>query len=931
MLTHQQNRKFLSKDKARPGGKSVFLLRFLLLCCLFSVLAGSLWAFKEGTEPFQPGLFPGAALAGLVLLGFTIRRGFEFFRSSHSKEPGRDEADRDQLNKIIQSTPQPILIVDSSGKALTFNKRFADLFALVPGQDFFLLSDQPTASWDLKDAFSRAVLGESIVLPEMWRKLYFQKSPPGYREICLSWAFIPVRNASGLVEKVYVKIEDCTERKRQEEEIAQEKSRLQAALKGARQVTCEIDPLTGKIVIGSPNSGSETFYRPDGLNGLENFEELIHPDDQHQFLNLVKEHALQQDAHLNTQFRVQLEPGEWSWLQFRGQAFASSDNSQTMLLGVMMDVTREKEYELTLKESETRYRTLFANALEGMYLIHTNDSVICVNQAFATLLGYDSPAHFETGSLGTHFSQIYYIPKIREIKRQTLLDKGQIQQMETQVRRRDGSLIWISENARAIKDDAGNILYFEGSLTDITARKESEECLLHQALYDHRTNLPNRSFFAEKVDQALKKVRSDLDYAFALLYFDLDGFSAINDSFGHFVGDRLLLEVSQRTQEALGPADTLARFSSDEFGIMVEGRSRTGIQDLAEKLRQELEKVFALDGMDIFITASIGILDYDPTYTRPEDMLRDVELAMHQAKKRGKNQWVIFSSEMYKRKSERTLMEKDLRRAMDREELVLNYQPIVRLDCGELNGLEALIRWNHPEHGCVSPDKFIPLAEDTGLIEPIGDWVLRESCRQIKIWREHNNSLIMNVNISAKQLEKAGLERKVYQVLQDTNLEARCLNLEITESMAMLKMEANVRTLNRLKYMGVRLSIDDFGTGYSSLAHLQRFPLDELKIDRSFISSLNAGRSNIRIVQAIVELALGLKLQMVAEGIETKAQLNKVKTFNCHYGQGFLFSKALKPADIETIWFAPGQNTASQNIFQNLFPEVAKPPLTNSD
>ncbi|MFO7878043.1 MAG: bifunctional diguanylate cyclase/phosphodiesterase, partial [Desulfovermiculus sp.] len=551
--------------------------------------------------------------------------------------------------------------------------------------------------------------------------------------------------------------------------------------------------------------------------------------------------------------------------------------------------------------------------------------------AFATLLGYDSPADFETATPGTDFAQIYYIPKIREIKRQTLLDKGEMQQMETQVQRKDGTLIWISENARTIKDDAGNIQYFEGSLTDITARKKNEERLLHQALYDHRTNLPNRSFFAEKIEQALKKTRSDLDYSFALLSFDIDGFSAINDSFGHFMGDSLLLEVSQRTRDTLAPDDTLARFSSDVFGIMVENRSRQGLQDLAEKLRQELEKVFVLDSREIYITVSIGILDYDPTYARPDDMLRNVELAMQQAKKGGKNQWVFFSSEMYKRKSERTLMEKDLRRAMDREELVLNYQPIVRLDGGELNGLEALIRWKHPEHGFVSPGKFIPLAEDTGLIEPIGDWVLRESCRQIKIWREQNNSLIMNVNISGKQLEKAGLERKVYQVLQDTNLDPECLNLEITESMAMGQLESNARTLKRLKYMGIRLSIDDFGTGYSSLAHLQKFPVDELKIDRSFISSLGTGRDNHRIVQAIVELALGLKLKMVAEGIETQAQLSTVQTFKCHYGQGFLFSKALEPAGIEAIWFVPGQNNAPHNVLQNLSPALAKPSQTNSD
>lgn len=333
-------------------------------------------------------------------------------------------------------------------------------------------------------------------------------------------------------------------------------------------------------------------------------------------------------------------------------------------------------------------------------------------------------------------------------------------------------------------------------------------------------------------------------------------------------------------------------------------------------LAQEQEKVFLLDGQKVNITASLGLVKYNLHYSRAEDMLRDAKIAMHQAKKQGKNRWVFFSSEMYQRKSRRTLLEKDLRLAMERQELIINYQPLLRLENEELNALEALIRWEYPEHGLVSPGKFIPLAEETGLIEPIGDWVLQESCRQIKTWSKYGNSLTLNVNISGKQLEKAGLEQKIYQLLQDNNLDPACLNLEVTESMAMARLESNVRTLKRLKYMGIRLSIDDFGTGYSSLAHLQRFPLDELKIDRSVINNLQSGQNDQHIVQAIVELASGLKLEMVAEGIETQSQLEMVKGFKCHYGQGFLFSRALEPAVIEKTWFAKDKLLKADAIYQ---------------
>jgi|GEM_PF-1206008 len=864
------------------------------------------WIFTSGVDQVHSHVLAGFALTGALFLALSLVGALRFFRNPQSSMPQEKEDSGDEMEKIIQSTPHPVAITDPSGSSLVNNRWFRDMFSLEPGEQFCILTDHRTRSWDLRDVFSRVTLGETVVLPETWRDIPQAGQPSGTRKVCLHSTFIPVRSTTGRVEKVYIKFEDCSERKRMEEHVRQDKTRLRTALEGARQVVCEVDPDTGRMVL---DLQQEDGGGPDisaGTKNLTDFEELVHPEDREPLQQGIKEHSSREGSYFKHRFRIRSDSGEWRWLQFQGKAFVLSGKGRSQLVGTMVDITREYENELKLKESEARYRTLFANAAEGMYLVGTDDAVICVNQAFARILGYDSPEEFETGSLAKNFSQIYYIPRIRETRRAALLEKGEILQMETQVQRRDGNLVWISENARVIRDDQGNIQYFEGSLTDITARKKSEERLMHQALYDHRTNLPNRSFFIDKLDQGLKKTDQNKEFYFGILYFDLDGFGAVNDSFGHFVGDRLLLEVSQRVQEGLHPEDTLARFSSDEFCIMAQGRNPGEIKELAEQLRQKLEQVFEIDGHEIFITASIGILFYGMNYTRPEDMLRDAELAMHQAKKEGKNRCVVFASEMYRQKSRRTLMEKDLRRAMDRQELVINYQPIIRLDSGDLRGLEALIRWVHPEHGIISPARFIPLAEETGLIEPIGDWVLEQACRQMKNWREINDSLILSVNLSGKQLEKAGLEHKLYQVLQECSLDPGCLNLEVTESMAMARMDTNVRTLKRLKYMGLRLSIDDFGTGYSSLAHLQRFPLDELKIDRSFISTINVNENNQRIVQAIVELAQGLHLELVAEGIETSVQLDRVRAFKCHYGQGFLFSKALDPDAIEKSWLKPG-------------------------
>ena len=901
------------RQKRRPGW-------LLVLPAFLGAAAG---AYAVVPEEFRLHVIAAAGAAGLVLLILLLRGLFYSPSGEVSTSLQSRKEDSEELEKIVQSTPHPILITDPGGKTLIANKWFRDMFDISPDEDFFVLNDPRTRPWNLEDVFPRVSLGETMVLPETWLRLPGGGSASGTRDVCVRATFVPMRSDSGLVEKVHIKVEDCTRRKKLEED----QHRLRAAINGARQVICEMDPATGRMAVDlqvaearDEDSGSA------GSGRLVDFEKLVHSQDREELLQLIRGQASAEGTYLEHRFRARPEPGgDWRWIQFRGKAFAapSGEGSMpivpgqenlpvspagrncTMLVGTMLDITEEHEREVQLRESEEQYRSVFANAAEGMYLLRPDDSIICVNQAFAELLGYDSPRDFENDSRANNFSRIFHIPGFREARHASLLEKGEIRQQEAQVRRRDGAVIWVLENARAIRDDQGRPLYYEGSLIDITERKKNEERLLHQALYDHHTNLPNRSFFMDKLHQGLKRAAADHDYSFGLLCFNLDGFGVVNDSFGHMAGDRLLLEVSGRVQELLGPEDILARFSSDEFSIMHQGSGAEDLQDLAEKVRKKLEEPFLIEGHQVEITASIGVLPCNSAYIRPEDMLRDAELAMHEAKKQGRNRWVVFASEMYEQKSRRTLMEKDLRRALDREELFLQYQPLVSLETGELSGMEALIRWQHPEHGLVSPGEFIPLAEETGLIEPIGDWVLLESFRKVKAWLEFNSSLIVNVNISGKQLEKPGLEGRIYQILQEVNLDPGCVNLEVTESVAISRMDANIRTLKRLKYMGLKLSIDDFGTGYSSLAHLQRFPLDELKIDRAFVNSIHESRKSYSIVQTIVDLARALNLRMVAEGLETSAQVEQFKAFGCHYGQGYLFSRPLVPEVFVKKWLDP--------------------------
>jgi len=827
------------------------------------------------------------------------------FSPFRRKQAWTKESSNEELALIINSEPNPVSVTDSSGTSLLTNKKFRDMFNLSHEEQFCILTDYRTRKWGLKDAFSRVRLGETVVLPEIWRDLPGHTESSETREVCLGITLMPVRSSSGLVEKVYIKLEDCTQRRKHEQTIHKERSRLRNALEGSRQMVCEIDPATCRMTVDFQSSEEDQGHGFEKDSHIAGFERLVHPEDWEDLKQQIVQHASGEDVYLSHHFRVQADSGSWRWFKLSAKTTAYDEDGSIRYLGTMMDITQEYESRMNLQDSEAKYRAIFNHAVEGMYLVGMDDKVVCVNQAFASILGYDSPEDFEKDMQGKDFSQIYYIPNIRKRRQSTLLEKGQMQQMETQIQRRDGSLVWISENARAVHDEQGRMVYFEGSIIDITERKKSEERLLHKALYDQRTNLPNHSFLLEKLEKGLKKAEQDQGFYFGLLVFDLDGLGEINDSFGHMMGDRLLLEVSCRVQGLLRSGDTLARLSSDEFSVMAEDRQPGEIKDLAEHIRVKMAEPYLIDGIELCITISLGILFYNLNYTRPEDMLRDAEMAMQQAKQQGKNRCVTFVSEMYQEKSRRALMEKDLRRAIDHGELVLNYQPIVRLDGGGLKGFEALIRWKHPQRGMVSPGLFIPLAEETGLIEPIGDWVLQESCRQIKAWKEINDSFVLNINVSGRQLQKPGLERKLYQALQEENLDPGCLILEITESMAMAQKDNNLRILKRLKYMGVWLSIDDFGTGYSSLAHLQQFPLDELKIDRSFINITSPKKNNQRIIQAIVEMAHGLKLKLVAEGIETKMQLDHVKSFNCHYGQGYLFSKALDPASIEKTWLDP--------------------------
>jgi diguanylate cyclase (GGDEF)-like protein len=435
-------------------------------------------------------------------------------------------------------------------------------------------------------------------------------------------------------------------------------------------------------------------------------------------------------------------------------------------------------------------------------------------------------------------------------------------------------------------------------------RKRAEVQLAHQALHDPLTGLPNRTLFLDRLQLALARGQRRPS-GVAVLFLDLDRFKVINDSLGHDTGDRLLVDVAARLQAVLRPGDSVARFGGDEFTILCD--EIDGERDavtIAERVGEAVAAPFVLDDTEVFLTASVGIAMASGHDARPEGLIRDADAAMYRAKERGKSRYELFDGVMRKRAVERLHTENALHRAIERGELRVHYQPMVELATGLVAGVEALVRWQHPERGLIVPAGFIPLAEETGQIVELGEWVLREACTQHRRWmREHGDGgpLRLSVNLSARQLAQPDLAANVASVLEDTAMEAAQLCLEITESVVVQDTEPAIEALNALRAQGVLIGIDDFGTGYASLTLLKRIPADLLKVDRSFVAGLGTDPQDTPIVLSVVRLAEALGLAAVAEGVETPEQLAELQAVECRYAQGFLFARPMAPAQLGEV------------------------------
>ena len=563
--------------------------------------------------------------------------------------------------------------------------------------------------------------------------------------------------------------------------------------------------------------------------------------------------------------------------------------------GTQRDVTEKRVAEDALRASEERYRLLFERNLAGVFRANFDGMILDGNSSFARMLGYSKPEDI----LSLPFWDFYARKEERESFWFRLREQQTMTNVEAEFRKRDGSPLWVLMNVTLLPGSTSSI-FMEGTLIDITDRKIAEEQVAYQAYHDALTGLPNRLLFLDRLNQALAHTQRH-QIGLAVLFLDLDHFKLINDTLGHSVGDWLLKEIALRLKQAVREGDTVARLGGDEFTILLPEVSRSeDAAHVAQKILDIISGSLRWNNHDVYVTTSVGISLSPGDGSDSETLIKCADNAMYRAKELGRNNYQLWSPDLNVRVQNRLSQERSLRRAVERHEFILHYQPQFNLRTGRVTGVEALLRWQQPDGTLAYPKDFIPVAEETRLIVPIGEWLLPEACRQMKQWEIQGlTNLRLSVNLSAMQFQSTNLVAYLDQVLEQTGFDPAKLVIELTETVAMQNVDLTMAVLHTMKRKGIKIALDDFGMGYSSLSYLKHFPIDIIKIDPSFVKDVGAGKQQEALVRAVIRLGHSLKQIIIAEGVETEAQKEFLLEEGCHEVQGFLFSP---PLPAENVW-----------------------------
>ena len=673
--------------------------------------------------------------------------------------------------------------------------------------------------------------------------------------------------------------QDITARMRAEEELRRSEERYRELFENANDIVYTHD-LQGLVTSMNLAGEKVSGYSRDEIVGTH-IQQLLVPEHREQAQEAMEKKLRGETSSTFYEVEMRAKDGHRIPLELSTRLIYEGGNA-VGVQGVGRDVTDRKA-------SEARYRLLFERNLAGVYRSTPEGRILDCNDACARVFGFDSREEF----LASSASELYFDDAERLRLVQKLREEGQLTNMELRLRRRDGSTVWVLENVTLSEEGV-----MEGTIIDITDRKRAQEQVEYQAYHDALTGLPNRLLFRDRITVALAHARRTGRLS-AVMFLDLDQFKLVNDTLGHTVGDRLLQAIGARLVTCVRAEDTVARMGGDEFTILLADMGdRRGAPLVAQKILEAVRHPVTIDEHELYVTTSIGIALCPEDGTDAETLLRNADRAMYRAKETGRDNYQFAAAVTDAPPDTRLVMERALHRALERDELVVHYHPMVEIATGRVVGAEALLRWNDPERGLVQPEEFIPLAEETQLIVPIGAWVLRTACAQMKAWHDAGHPrLRVAVNLSPRQFQDRQLTSTVERILHETGFPPQYLDLEITESTAMQNAELTLAILNRLKEMGIRISIDDFGTGYSSLSYLKRFPIDTVKIDQDFVRDLT--RDDAAIISAVISMARALNLRVIAEGVETEEQLAFLRREQCAEMQGFLYSQPLTTAEFE--------------------------------
>jgi diguanylate cyclase (GGDEF)-like protein/PAS domain S-box-containing protein len=722
------------------------------------------------------------------------------------------------------------------------------------------------------------------------------------RRVDGSWCWVEAVSTNRLddpaVRGIVVNARDISERRDADEAIRTSEERFRSLVQHASEFVL-VYGTDNRVTYASPAVGRFVGGEGRDLLGGE-YSERVHPDDRDRLVNGLRDLGDRPGGSARWTVRMRRHDETYRWMEVVATNLFADENVEGVVINAR-DVTERLQTEAALRESEARFRSAFVHAPIGMALADRGGRLLRSNQAFARMLGrtVEELADMTIRDI-THPDD--WDGNDDLIRR---LFDGEITSyhLEKRYLHADGHAVLVSLSVSAVRDPDGTPLYMIGQVEDITERKAIGERLVHQAIHDPLTGLPNRIHFIDRVRTTMKGGNRRRQ-RIAVLFLDVDNFKVINDSLGHEAGDQLLITIGHRLRRMLRPTDTVARFGGDEFTILCEEvDTPADVKALAERVLEEIERPVLLAEGEVFVTASIGIACSEHREETPETLVRDADTAMYRAKENGRRRAEFFDERARARTLEHLHTGNALHRALERGEFELHYQPILELETGRISGFEALIRWRHPERGLIAPIEFIGLAEETGLVVPIGTWVLETACSQVAAWQARETDgrrpLTVSANLSPRQLAEPTFPDQISDVLRRTGIRPGTLWLEITETTLMHDTESATSVLRALRSLGVHLAVDDFGTGYSSLSHLKRFPIEALKIDQGFVDGLGRDPEDTAIVAAVVSLAHALGLSSTAEGVEDPRQLAELRTLGCEHAQGNLFAEPRPAAELD--------------------------------